>query len=351
MRNIGTIAKHNLNLFFKNPFFILLLVGPIFINVFCSYLLGGMSETPIATVAYYENQGPSKRTFMEQELGAQNIQVLGCESQEAVEQAIRGGKAQLGLVLMPDAKASELLVSEDCAVGTYGQEQIQTILALSELTGQLSERVVVYQNKADNALDILTRGFGIFIMLFLFTCIKSLDPLIRERESTVYERIILSSIKPYEYVLGHVAGCLVILFVEALIQCGLMLMIGQNSSLGMLQLLVVCLVLALIGIAIGIVIYNCVRSSQTYFVAATFVITPLCMLSGCIFPMELLPDFIQKFSYLSPLRWLMTSYEQMIRGGNIVVIGQQLVMALLIALVICLGGLWWNHYKVTGSVK
>ena len=62
---------------------------------------------------------------------------------------------------------------------------------------------------------------------------------------------------------------------------------------------------ALAGIGIGVMVAT-VAKSQQQAQLLTFFVTPITLLSGSTSPIENMPDFFQKLSYLDPLRYLVT---------------------------------------------
>ena len=63
---------------------------------------------------------------------------------------------------------------------------------------------------------------------------------------------------------------------------------------------------ALAGIGIGILIATVSKSQQQAQLLTFFVNPPLTLLSGATSPLENMPDFFQKLSYIDPLRYMVT---------------------------------------------
>jgi ABC-2 type transport system permease protein len=61
---------------------------------------------------------------------------------------------------------------------------------------------------------------------------------------------------------------------------------------------------ALAGIGIGVMIATVSKSQQQAQLLTFFVNPPLTMLSGATAPIENMPEFFQKLSYLDPLRYM-----------------------------------------------
>ena len=63
---------------------------------------------------------------------------------------------------------------------------------------------------------------------------------------------------------------------------------------------------ALAGIGIGVMVATVSKSQQQAQLLTFFVNPPITLLSGATSPIENMPEFFQKLSYLDPLRYLVT---------------------------------------------
>ena len=70
----------------------------------------------------------------------------------------------------------------------------------------------------------------------------------------------------------------------------------------LVSFLLACALCSLCGIGIGALISTLARSSQQAQLMSFFVIPILAMFSGALTPIEALPDWIQPFTLLNPLR-------------------------------------------------
>ena len=63
---------------------------------------------------------------------------------------------------------------------------------------------------------------------------------------------------------------------------------------------------ALAGIGIGVMVATMSKSQQQAQLLSFFVNPPITLLSGATSPLDNMPEFFQKLSYLDPLRYLVT---------------------------------------------
>ena len=178
--------------------------------------------------------------------------------------------------------------------------------------------------------------FSFFIMMFLLTVGVSLSPLIREREKEVCTRILATPINRYQYVLGHLLGAYTIVFSQMLMQLIAMRFLKVDFNLNNLQFIIIGIVLCFIGLGISMLILAFSKNSVMYYMIMGTGVTPLCMMSDTFFPVEFFPQWLEKLSYISPIRWIMMGYRGMVNNAGLEVVLRALVVALLISIVMVL---------------
>ncbi|MGL4372866.1 MAG: hypothetical protein ACRCS6_03725, partial [Turicibacter sp.] len=67
-----------------------------------------------------------------------------------------------------------------------------------------------------------------------------------------------------------------------------------------------------------------------------FVVPPMAMLSDCIFPIELLPEWIDKVSLIFPIRWIMKGYNVALTDGTVWNLLGCLMLAIILAIIMIL---------------
>jgi ABC-2 type transport system permease protein len=77
------------------------------------------------------------------------------------------------------------------------------------------------------------------------------------------------------------------------------------------------LMFTLVAVGLGLLITAFSSSSYMAGTLSTLVLTPTCMLGGCYWDYELMPDFMQKIGYFTPQRWVMEAIRKMQDGGTL----------------------------------
>jgi ABC-2 type transport system permease protein len=142
--------------------------------------------------------------------------------------------------------------------------------------------------------------------------------LVGERESGTFEQMLALPTTSTEIVLGklvpYVAVCYAVLLFETVI-AGVVFGIWPQGS--WLALLGVTFPFVLASLAIGVFVSALARTSAQAVFITTFFILPSFVLSGVMFPYQLMPNGVRQLGGLFPLRWYQIALRRIIeRGGG-----------------------------------
>jgi ABC-2 type transport system permease protein len=128
--------------------------------------------------------------------------------------------------------------------------------------------------------------------------------IVREREVGTLEQIMVTPIRPIEFILGKtVPFVLVGLALVAMIATVGVLWFGVPFTGSPLVMLVGTSLYLLSTLALGLLISTLCSTQQQAFATNFFVINPLFTLSGFAFPIASMPTVLQWFTYVNPMRY------------------------------------------------
>ena len=140
--------------------------------------------------------------------------------------------------------------------------------------------------------------------------------IVGERESGTYEHMLSQPTTALEIVFGKLAPHIVIsyavLFLAVLLS-GLVFNIWPRGS--WTALLLVTLPFVLASLAIGVFFSTLARTSGQAVFISVFFIMPSFVLSGSMFPYQLMPPGIRDVGFLLPLRWYQIALRRVIERG------------------------------------
>ena len=135
--------------------------------------------------------------------------------------------------------------------------------------------------------------------------------VVREREVGTLEQIMVSPIRPAEFIFGKTIP----FFIVGLGEVALVVAVGvlwfQIPFVGSAFVLLLGTALFLLStLAVGLLISTVCSTQQQAFSTNFFVLSPFFILSGFAFPISSMPQVLQWFTYINPLRY----YLVVIRG-------------------------------------
>lgn len=130
--------------------------------------------------------------------------------------------------------------------------------------------------------------------------------IVREREVGTLEQILVTPIRPIEFILGKTLPFFMVGLGEvALVSLFGILWFHVPFTGSPLVLLVGTSLFLLSTLALGLLISTLCSTQQQAFATNFFVVNPLFILSGFSFPIASMPRLLQWFSYLNPLRYFL----------------------------------------------
>jgi ABC-2 type transport system permease protein len=140
--------------------------------------------------------------------------------------------------------------------------------------------------------------------------------LVGERESGTYEATLSLPTSPIEIVLGKLLPYLVMSYAVlgfATLGAGLGFGVWPRGSV--VGLLVLTLPFVLASLSVGVLISSLVRTSAQAIFLTVFIILPSFVLSGVLFPYQLMPDGVRQLGAVLPLRWYQIGLRRLVLRG------------------------------------
>jgi ABC-2 type transport system permease protein len=188
----------------------------------------------------------------------------------------------------------------------YQQDRLQRI---SPMLVERTPRVQLEQRPWYNA-DLKSRWFfvpGVIcsLTLVLVTTLTAFA-VVREREIGTLEQIMVTPIRPVEFILGKTIPFFLIGLIDvALIATLGTLWFGVPFRGSLAVLFVGTVVFLLCQLGVGLLISTISSTQQQAMITAFFFIMPAITFSGFGFPISTMPQWLQRLTYLNPLRYFL----------------------------------------------
>lgn len=258
------------------------------------------------------------------------------------ERALHGGRtAQVQLIVDgSDSNTARFVVNYATAIATAANTEL--LAARAERAGgrmPASGRVELQPRAWFNA-DLESRNFyvpGIIAMLvMLIGLMLTSMAIVREKEAGTIEQIMVTPIRPLEFILGKCAPFAVIGFVNTAMVSAVALLWFDIPFRGSFLLLLVGVALFLLStLGIGLFISTVSQTQQQAMMTTFFFFFPAMLFSGFIFPIAAMPTVIQWLSLLDPLRYMLVVIRGVfLKGVGIEVLWTQLAALLVLGVAV-----------------
>jgi len=143
------------------------------------------------------------------------------------------------------------------------------------------------------------------IIMFINASLVASALAVKEKETGTIEQLLMTPAQTGEMLLAKTTPVFAVMMVVLFLSLGVGMLVFGLPVRGALWLFALSGALAaLAGIGIGVMVATVSKSQQQAQLLTFFVNPPLTLLSGATSPLENMPDFFQKLSYLDPLRYM-----------------------------------------------
>ncbi len=186
------------------------------------------------------------------------------------------------------------------------------------LYGQLFKRVVELPGFGANSyITFLTPG--IVCMSALFSSGWTGMGIIRDLQTGVIDRFLVSPASRFAIIGGRLANLAVTIIVQSTILVTLGFLLGARFPGGLLSVLVLMLCAVLLAMPFGslsLAMALAVRKEESVIGAVNFILLPLTFLSPVFMSPGLMPSWINRVASLNPVNWSVSAARAALMGNT-----------------------------------
>ncbi len=228
------------------------------------------------------------------------------------ENDLRGGRAaQLQVILDgTDSNTAGVVLNYSAKIaGQFSQQVLVTRLTrakgVADEPGGVELQTRAWFNENLESRNFYVPGV-IAIIVLLVTLMLTSMAVVREKEIGTMEQIMVTPIKPLEFILGKTVPFALIGFADVLLITVISLVWFEIPIRGSVLLLLGGAALYLMtSLGVGLFISTVSETQQQAMMSTFFFYFPAVLLSGFMFPIANMPPVIQWFTYLNPLRYFL----------------------------------------------
>jgi ABC-2 type transport system permease protein len=145
---------------------------------------------------------------------------------------------------------------------------------------------------------------GIIGMIILFTSIFSGISVLYDRQFGFLKEILVAPVSRSSIVLGKTFGGATVAIINALIVLGISSALGFiKIGIGILLAIPFMVLIAVSFVSLGLIIASNMKSMEGFQMIMSFLVMPVFLLSGALFPLDTTPDAMKVVSLFDPLSY------------------------------------------------
>ncbi len=257
--------------------------------------------------------------------------------------SLESGKIATVQLLVDGTLSNDAAITQSYAnqvIASFNQRLLaaktgQAVLSGNSLsTGPLDLRLRAWHNPNLESKYYYVPGL-IAVMLILIGLALASMAIVREKEIGTIEQVMVTPIRRLEFIIGKTLPFLV----TGMLTMSMMFVIARllfdiriTGSITLLYFSATIYIMGNLGLAILVSVTA--RTQQQALLTAFFLLMPAILLSGFIFPIRNMPEVVQWFTVLNPMRWfLQIMHGIVIKGVGLRIlwppIGAQILLAVL----------------------
>lgn len=226
-------------------------------------------------------------------------------------------KSEAYLGLSPHLEGTARLVYQSYhTAGKLGVKEFPKVLeAVSVSKGVEVSQEIIQKNEDDSmtAVNLMFVGFAVMFMMFGISGAAS--TILDERNGGTWARLLISPASKLEIILGYMGAY----FLMGWIQFAVLMVVMNllfDASWGKLWYMIPFASLVIICVVgFGLMIAGLVKTKQQAGAIGAVLIVSTCMLGGVYWPLDIVPDIMQKIALGVPQSWAMAGFEEIVSGS------------------------------------
>ncbi|WP_010236664.1 ABC transporter permease [Clostridium arbusti] len=197
-----------------------------------------------------------------------------------------------------------------------GNKQIFNKIYESSKENSLSFKSVSVKDTTKGK-SMTSQSIGFLIMFMMVGASSFAEIILKEKKNRTYFRICSAPVSSKIYIFSNVISNFAIVAIQSLITLLAMTKIFKiQTYVPFWQLYIILLCFGFVAIGLGLLLVAFSKDSTQSNVLMNLIVTPTCMLSGCFFPVDFMPDAARKIADFLPQRWVISAIEKLQTNGN-----------------------------------
>jgi ABC-2 type transport system permease protein len=229
-----------------------------------------------------------------------------------------------------DSNLASIALSYAMKIGTAYSEQVlvervERAAGRAGRTGRAELRMRAWFNENLESRNFFVPGV-LAIVVALSTLLLTSMAVVREKEIGTMEQIMVTPIRPVEFIFGKTVPFALVGFAEVILVTLIGVFWFEVPIRGNLLLLFLGTTFFLMNtLGIGLLVSTVSQTQQQAMMTTFFVFFPMMLLSGFVFPIANMPEIVQWLTVVNPLRYFLVIVRAIfLKGVGFDILWQQM---------------------------
>ncbi|SHF73389.1 ABC-2 type transport system permease protein [Caldanaerobius fijiensis DSM 17918] len=201
--------------------------------------------------------------------------------------------------------------------GIFDNVYTETLAKLNKPAATVKVEEITKNTVRQNDKKSYSPNVGFVVMFVMFMITFAMGAILQEKKEGTWGRLLSTPTSPFEILGGHFLG----VFAQGYIQMFILVVLTSilfntywGNSYFLLFIVMSAFLLAVMGL--GLMLSGFVRTYAQLGALGPIVIVPTSMISGIYWPVDIMPDFMQKLALFMPQYWAMKGIASLVLGGG-----------------------------------
>ncbi|MCR1973192.1 ABC transporter permease [Clostridium sporogenes] len=165
--------------------------------------------------------------------------------------------------------------------------------------------------------SVTKQSIGLLLVFMLIASSTASSFILKDKANKTYYRIFCSNISKSKYIIANVIANFIIFLIQIFVILFMSLhVLKLNFYIDTKIMFIILCSFGFVSIGFGIIIAAFSKSLNQSSYLSNILITPTCMLSGCFWPLDMMPNFMQKLANIFPQTWILKTIDSLQQGKS-----------------------------------
>ncbi|WP_251861309.1 ABC transporter permease [Clostridium sp. Marseille-Q2269] len=181
--------------------------------------------------------------------------------------------------------------------------------------------------------SVTKQSIGLLLVFMLIASSTASSFILKDKGNKTYYRIFCSNTSKSKYIVANIIASFIIFLIQIFVILFMALFVLKlNFYINTSTMFIILCSFGFVSIGFGIIIAAFSKNLNQSSYLSNILITPTCMLSGCFWPLDMMPSFMQKFANIFPQTWILKTIDSLQQGMSFTEVIPYIMVVMMFAL-------------------